>query len=180
MWRQDRAGDCAGDGDWGAVSEAQKIMIKLAPVATDEVRDLVGELERELSAEHPPEQRHGLALDAIFRPHIRFFVARLDGAAVGCGGVALFKDFAEVKRMYVRDAVRGRGVAQALLARIESVARAAGLVLLRLETGDRQVAALRLYAQAGFRRCAAFGAYAAMAPQAVATSVFMEKRLTAP
>jgi putative acetyltransferase len=161
------------------VSDAEKITIELTPTATDDVRALVGELERELSAEYPPEQRHGLALDAIFQPHIRFFVARLDGAAVGCGGVALFEDFAEVKRMYVRDVVRGRGVAQALLARIESVAHAAGLAVLRLETGDRQVAALRLYAQAGFRRCAAFGAYAAMAPQAVATSVFMEKRLTA-
>ena len=33
--------------------------------------------------------------------------------------MALFADFAEVKRMYVRDAARGRGVAQALLARID-------------------------------------------------------------
>jgi len=160
-----------------AMSDAHKITVELAPIATDDVRALIGELDRELSAEYPPEQRHGLALDAIFQPHIRFFLVRLDGAAVGCGGVALFEDFAEVKRMYVRDVVRGRGVAQALLARIETVARAAGLALLRLETGERQVAALRLYARAGFRRCAAFGAYAAMAPRAVATSVFMEKLL---
>jgi putative acetyltransferase len=155
----------------------EEILIELAPVATADVRALVGELDRALAAEYPPEQRHGLALDAIFEPHVRFFLARLGGAAVGCGGVALFADFAEVKRMYVRESARGRGVAQAMLARLETEARAAGLALVRLETGERQVAALRLYARAGFRRCAAFGDYAAMAPQTIATSVFLEKRL---
>ncbi|HME84849.1 MAG TPA: GNAT family N-acetyltransferase [Roseiarcus sp.] len=153
------------------------LRIEVAPTATEEVRSLIGELETILSAEYPPEQRHGLALDAIFQPHIRFFLARLRGAAVGCGGVAIFSDFAEVKRMYVRDVARRQGVADAILARIEEEVRGAGLSLLRLETGERQVAAMQLYARAGFRRCAAFGTYALMAPQSIATSVFLEKRI---
>jgi hypothetical protein len=74
-----------------------------------EIRALIAELDTTLSAEYPPEQRHGLALDAIFQPHLRFFLARLDGGTVGCGGVALFADFAEVKRMYVRRAARRGG-----------------------------------------------------------------------
>ncbi len=94
--------------------------------------------------------------------------------------MALLDDFAEVKRMYVREPARGRGVAQALLTRIETEARAAGLVVLRLETGVRQTAALRLYAQAGFVPCGAFGDYATMPPEAIATSIFMEKRLATP
>jgi putative acetyltransferase len=161
------------------MSDGGGIRIEAAPVATGEVRALIGELDRALSAEYPPEQRHGLDLDAIFQPHIRFFVARLDGEAVGCGGVALFADFAEVKRMYVRDGTRGKGVAQALLARIEMEARAAGLAVLRLETGDRQDAAIRLYMRSGFQHCPAFGAYAEMAAEAVCTSVFFEKLLMA-
>ncbi len=153
--------------------------ISVAPVtrATDDVRALIGELEAVLSAQYPPEQRHGLAPDAIFRPNIRFFLARVGDAAVGCGGVALCPEYAEVKRMYVRDAARGRGVAQALLARIESEARRAGLPVLRLETGCQQIAALWVYERAGFRRCDAFGEYATMAPQAIATSIFLEKPL---
>ena len=119
-----------------------------------------------------------MALDAIFRPNIRFFLARMDGVAIGCGGVAWFSDFAEVKRVYVRDVGRGRGVAPALLTRIETEARDAGFTLLRLETGVRQVAALRFYQRAGFRICVPFGVYAEMAPQAVATSVFLQKQLT--
>ena len=156
------------------------VRIEAAPTATEEVRSLIGELDTVLSAEYTPVQQHGLALDAIFQPHIRFFLARLRGAAVGCGGVALFSDFAEVKRMYVRDPARGQGVADAMLARIEQEVRDAGLSLLRLETGDRQVAAMRFYARAGFRRCPAFGAYALMAPQSIATSVFFEKPIGLP
>ena len=82
--------------------------------------------------------------------------------------------------MYVREVARGHGVAQALLARIEKEARDAGFSLLRLEMGARQIAALRFYKSAGFHICAAFGAYATMAPQAVATSVFLQKHLKAP
>jgi putative acetyltransferase len=173
-------GRMARDRDRTTMDHADDIAIDLAPTATDEVRALITELDRTLAAEYTPDQRHGLALDAIFRPHIRFFLARLNGVAVGCGGVALFADFAEVKRMYVRDAVRGRGVAQALLTRIETAARAAGVSKLRLETGERQHAALTFYARAGFRPCAAFGDYAAMPRQAIRTSVFMEKRVAAP
>jgi putative acetyltransferase len=79
--------------------------------------------------------------------------------------------------MYVRDAARGKGVAQALLQRIEMETRAARLAALRLETGDRQEAAIRLYTRAGFVRRPAFGAYAAMTQEAVATSLFFEKLL---
>lgn len=151
------------------------VTIEVARAATPDVRALVEELEAELAAGYPPEQRHGLTLAAIFEPHVRFFVARQGGAAVGCGGVALFDGFAEVKRMYVRPVGRGQGASQALLARIEQEARAAGLPWLRLETGDAQLAAMRFYERAGFTRCEAFGAYAAMPARAIATSVFFEK-----
>ena len=162
------------------MNNSSAVRIEAAQTATEEVRSLIGELDSVLSAEYPPEQQHGLAPEAIFQPHIRFFLARLGDAAVGCGGVALFSDFAEVKRMYVRDPARGQGVADAILARIEQEVRDAGLSLLRLETGDRQVAAMRFYARAGFRRCPAFGAYVLMAPQSIATSVFFEKRIGLP
>lgn len=156
----------------------EQILVELAPTSTQEVCALIRELDGILSAEYAPEQRHGLALAAMFQPHIRFFLARLNGALAGCGGVALFADFAEVKRMYVRESARGQGAAEAILARIEAEARAACLAVLRLETGERQVAAIRFYERAGFRRCAVFGSYASMAPEAIATSVFFEKRVT--
>jgi len=161
------------------MGESDEVQIEPVLAVTDEVRSLVGELEAVLAADYLPGQRHGLTLDAIFQPDVRFFLARLRGAAVGCGGVFLFPDFAEVKRMYVRPSARGQGVADAILVRIEAEVHRAGLTVLRLETGDRQIAAMRLYVRMGFRECPAFGAYARMAPQSIASSVFFEKRIGA-
>jgi putative acetyltransferase len=155
------------------------IAIERAGAPTAEVRALIGELDAFLAAAYTPEQQHGVALDALFTPHLRFFVARVDGVATGCGGVALFAEYAEVKRMYVRPAARGTGVARALLARVETEARSAGITDLRLETGVHQPAAIRLYERAGFRPCDAFGPYATMPPAAIATSLFYVKRLSA-
>ena len=153
------------------------ITITRITAPNDTVRALIGELDAVLAAEYPPDQRHGLALDAIFAPHMRLFVASLNGAPVGCGAVALFGDFGEVKRMYVRDTARGQGVAQAILARLEGETRAAGLAMLRLETGTVQYAAMRLYERAGFKVCGRFGDYLTKPPETLTTSVFYEKSL---
>lgn len=148
-----------------------------AIVPTEDARALVEELEAELSQHYAPDQRHGLAIDALFQPHIRFFVAQLDSEAVGCGGIALFSEFAEIKRMYVRPHARGNGVADAIIDRLAEEAKRAGIGLLRLETGSEQVTAMRFYERQGFGFCEAFEPYASMPPDSIATSVFMEKRL---
>jgi putative acetyltransferase len=153
------------------------IRVEAVSAPTNEVRELIGELDELLSREYSADQRHGLTLEAIFVPHVRFFVAREDDVPVGCGGVALCGSFAEVKRMYLREAARGRGVAQALLARIEADTAAGGIEILRLETGSRQAAALRFYERSGFRPCGIFGDYTSLPPDAIATSIFLEKRV---
>jgi putative acetyltransferase len=153
------------------------VLLEHVTTPTDDAHALIGELDAELHATSAPEQRHGLSIARIFQPGVMFFVARLDGVAVGCGGVAFDDGFAEVKRMYVRPRARGRGVARAILDRVEAEARARGLSRLVLETGDVRHEAIRLYERAGFTRCAAFGAYASMPPIAIGHSVFFEKRL---
>jgi GNAT superfamily N-acetyltransferase len=87
--------------------------------------------------------------------------ARYDGGtAVGFGALrALGGDAAEVERMYVVPAARGRGVSKLLLAGLEDAARGRGWTTLRLETGPRQPEALALYERAGYRPIPAFGAY---------------------
>jgi putative acetyltransferase len=155
------------------------ISVERVLAATPEVRSLVGELDQELAAHYAQAQRHGLAVDAIFQPHVRFFLAWLGGSAVGCGGVALFADFAELKRMFVRPGARGQGVADAIMARLATEAKDAGLTLLRLETGMHQAAAIRFYERNGFQRCGTFEPYASMPPQAVETSLFFERQLAA-
>lgn len=154
------------------------IRIERATSPTPAVRELVAALDAELAQSYAAEQRHGLALDALFQPHILFFLAFAGDDAVGCGGIALFDDFAEVKRLYVRPDRRGQGIADALLARLTMEAAQAGHALLRLETGVFQPAALRFYARAGFLPCPAFEPYKSMPKSAVGMSVFRERRGT--
>lgn len=101
-------------------------------------------------------------------PRGGFVVARLDGEVAGMGGWRLRAAAArvpgdrpaEIKRMYVRPHLRGRGVARRVLAWIEETAREAGADWLVLETGDRQPEAVRLYLSAGFTPVPPFGLYA--------------------
>jgi putative acetyltransferase len=156
------------------------LVLELVETPTDDARRLIDELEAELGGHFPPEQRHGYSVDRVFQPHVRFFIARLDGKAVGCGGVAFEHRLAEVKRMYVRPAWRGRGVGRTILARLEAEAAAGGVERVVLETGDVLLPAIAMYERAGFARCAAFGAYRSLPPGSIARSVFLEKRLAPP
>ena len=153
------------------------IAVERITALNDEAAALLAELDRDLGSSYSEEQQHGLRPEALFQPNITFFLARLDGAAVGCGGIALCDGFAEVKRMFTDPSTRGSGVARAILARLEAVAREAGVPLLRLETGVHQHDAIAFYERMGFRECPAFGDYAAMTPIQTETSVFYQKRL---
>jgi ribosomal protein S18 acetylase RimI-like enzyme len=62
--------------------------------------------------------------------------------------------------MYVAPAVRRRGIARALLSRLEIEARALGASVLRLETGLHQPEAIALYESAGYVEIEPFGYYA--------------------
>lgn len=153
------------------------IAIEQLTALTPEAAALLAALDRDLGSSYSAEQQHGLRPHALFQPNIHFFLARVDGTALGCGGVALYDGFAEVKRMFTDQAARGRGVAKAILTHLETVARDAGMARLRLETGVHQHDAIAFYERMGFRECGAFGDYAAMAPSMIETSVFYEKPL---
>ncbi|MYR63566.1 GNAT family N-acetyltransferase, partial [Streptomyces sp. SID625] len=66
---------------------------------------------------------------------------------------------AELKRMFVIESMRGRGLARRILAALEEDARAAGRVRMVLETGDQQPEAIALYTSSGYEPCAKFGYY---------------------
>ncbi len=155
--------------------------MEITPVTapTQDVRLLVGELNDELSGLYTPHPQRGeqFALEALFQPHIRFFMARRDGLPAGCGSVALFAEFAEVKRMYVRPLLRGQGIADAIMARVIAETVQGGLKLLRLETGTYSSAAIAFYRRCGFVGCGAYEPYTSMPLHTVATSVFMERHL---
>jgi GNAT superfamily N-acetyltransferase len=100
-----------------------------------------------------------------------FVVGFEEGVAVCCGGIKRLPDGAcEVKKMFVAEAARGRGVARALLVELERQARDRGYAVARLDTGPRQTRAQRMYERAGYVPVANFNGN----PVA---SFFGEKRL---
>ncbi len=122
---------------------------------------------------YAPEENHFLSVEALSGPTVRFFVAQTRDGIIGCAALAAKDGYGEVKSMFVTEAARGAGAADALMHRLEAEARALGLPFLRLETGNTLHAARGLYARHGFLTCPPFGDYAANP-----TSLFMEKRLT--
>jgi putative acetyltransferase len=76
-----------------------------------------------------------------------------EGEAAGCVALrALDERTCEMKRMFVYDRFRGKGVGRALVEGVLRDARAIGYDLMRLDTSHRQVEALTLYARHGFVR----------------------------
>ena len=137
------------------------------------VRRLIEELDALQLSLYPAESNHLLDIETLAQPRMRFVSASVDGVVLGCGGIWLHDDYAEVKRVYVSPKMRGLGLAKKIMARLEDEARAAGMKIARLETGIYQPEALGLYRALGYADRGPFGDYPTDDPM----SVFMEKRL---
>ena len=88
------------------------------------------------------------------------------------GSPILWKEYGEVKRMYVRPSFRGFGLAKLMLEELSKYAKQNGVHLLRLETGIHQKDAIALYRGWGFKEIAHFGEY-----QEDPLSLFFEKEI---
>jgi GNAT superfamily N-acetyltransferase len=137
-------------------------VVTIVPARPDsrEAMELLAELDTALHEyPYPPESRHAFSVEKLIRESVVFFIASYDGQLAACGGVKLFSDYGEVKRMYVRPAFRGKGLGKAILNRLAEHARANSIITLRLETGIYQVEAIGLYDGWGFKRRGPFGEY---------------------
>ena len=108
-----------------------------------------------------------------FGPGAGIWLARDGAAVVGCIALRPLKEMAgcgEVKRLYVKPAYRGQGIAERLLEALEAFARASGYEAIYLDSKDDLKAALRFYARHGYVECARYNEN----PQA---TVFMRKVL---
>ena len=100
-------------------------------------------------------------------------VAYLNDEAVGCGAFKPFaEDTVEIKRMYVRPALRGQGIALQVLTELETWASELNVSECVLETGQKQPEAIRLYQRSGYAIIPNYGQYVG-----VANSVCMKKTL---
>ena len=108
-------------------------------------------------------------------PEGALLLARWNGEPAGCVAVhGIGPGIAELKRLYVRDAFRGRQIARRLT--LEAIARAqrAGYERLRLDTMPTMTAAKALYESLGFVEIAPYRF------NPVVGAVFLERKLSAP
>lgn len=151
-----------------------EITISREDPGAPDVLALLMEGEAYGAALYPAESNHYLPLDALRAPHVLFLVARTaDGVAIGTGAIVANDGWAEIKRMWVDPAQRGKGLSKRLLGMLEAHVAAQGIRAVRLETGIHNTEALGLYERMGYAVRDAFAPYA---PDPL--SVFMEKQLT--
>jgi DNA-binding MarR family transcriptional regulator/N-acetylglutamate synthase-like GNAT family acetyltransferase len=90
-------------------------------------------------------------------PNGFFVLARIDGRAVGCGGLRRIDErVGEIKRMWTAPEARGQGVARRVLLELEALARDAGIKTLRLDTNRVLAEAQAMYRREGYREIARY------------------------
>lgn len=143
--------------------EPDPISIAVEPPRQPDVERLLDGSSAYAQSLYPPESNFLLDIATLERPEVTFYVARLgrSGRAVGIAALVAEaeSESGELKRMFVDPSARGRGVAGALLARLEADASARGIRQIVLETGDLHDAAQALYTRHGYRQIPQFGQY---------------------
>ncbi|MBQ0895637.1 GNAT family N-acetyltransferase [Micromonospora sp. U56] len=132
------------------------MLIESRPSTDPEIDALVVAQQRELR-----EADGGLdGQVTVAHDDIRYLAVVVDGRAVACGGVqSLDAATGELKRMYVRPAYRGRGIARQLLTALEELAFQRGHSVVCLETGVYLPAAIGLYTSCGYEPIPVYGEY---------------------
>ncbi|OAQ41827.1 GNAT family acetyltransferase [Pedobacter psychrophilus] len=92
---------------------------------------------------------------------------------IGCGAIKEYiKGVYEVKRMFVVEDYRGKGVASIILKELENWTTELGFTKCVLETGKKQESAIKLYQKNGYKLIPNYGQYVG-----ILNSVCMEKDL---
>jgi len=122
--------------------------------ALTEIAELFAEYQRELGVDLGFQgwQTELASLPGKYAPPAgRLYRVTEEGQLLGCAALRpLEPGIAEVKRMYLRPAARGRGLAMPLLTKLVEDARAIGYERLRLDTLKRLQPAYHLYRRFGF------------------------------
>ena len=146
----------------------------------EELRQLYAEYEQTLLEAEPnfgislAQQNYEEEINELEKkyalPKGRFYLLRQGEKLAGCVGMKpIDRQCAELKRLYIRPAFRGRGLGEFLVCRILDDARDEGYSFLRLDTIPGLWKARKLYQKLGFYEIPAY--YDCLIPG----TVFLEK-----
>ena len=134
--------------------------MKILPVspANGEARALMREMQLEITALYPDSVIITEIDEGEFEQAGGYFViARDEARTVGCGGFRpVNEECAEIKRMFVAQDARRRGIAREILRHLETEVRRRGFQATVLETGRDNAGAIALYEAEGYARIPEF------------------------
>jgi GNAT superfamily N-acetyltransferase len=141
-----------------------RLTIKRVWLDNVDVELLISQLNLDLYSRYPEPGALIFSLEAadIVDGVGALLMAELDGEPVGCGAYRVMDDLpgsAEIKRMYVTLAGRGKKIGSAVLAELERAGTAFGVRRFALETGPRQPEAMRIFEAAGYVVCEPWGQF---------------------
>ncbi len=145
---------------------------------SDAAGRLIGLSDAYMAALYPAESNHLESVAALAQDNVMFLGCHIDGQLAACGAVKILFDdqaqlsYGEIKRVFVLDEFRGKGLSKLIMRALEDHLLAHDIHVARLETGISQPEALGLYFRLGYVERAAFGDY-----DEDPLSVFMEKSL---
>jgi len=126
----------------------------------NDVLELMAQADEYALSIYSAEDYHCADIEALERPGVTVLVARTEAGIAGMVALVDSGDAGfEIKRMFVAESQRGRGIASALLARLAETAVAASARSIRLETGWEQPDAIALYLKQGYVHIPNFGPY---------------------
>lgn len=147
-------------------------MIKIVRTDSDnqDFRQLVVLLDRELKDRDGDDHSFFAQFNKIDK--IKYaLVAYLNDVPCACGAIKEYdNDTMEIKRMYVIQEKRGKGIAGMILQELENWTKELNFKRCILETGKKQPEAIRLYSKSGYRVIPNYGQY-----ENVSNSVCFEK-----
>jgi ribosomal protein S18 acetylase RimI-like enzyme len=134
---------------------AERIEVRRGRGDDPEARRLVAAMEAWVTENFgptTPDRTSTVTAGEMAPPDGVFVVLYEDGAAIAGGGLRrLGDDVAEIKRMFVVPAARGRGHGRRVLDELEAAAAELGYRRLRLDTAQSMTTAIALYRGAGYR-----------------------------
>lgn len=149
-------------------------MYKLKRTNSDDLdfQKLVAELDKDLAIRDGEEHSFFAQFNKIST--IKYVVLIYENdIAVGCGAIKEYEEnIMEIKRMFVPQEKRGKGIASIVLKELENWAKELGFKKCILETGIKQPEAISLYKKNDFSIIKNYGQYAE-----VENSVCFEKSI---
>ncbi|SDN04736.1 Ribosomal protein S18 acetylase RimI [Paenibacillus sp. yr247] len=136
------------------------ISIRRTSAENPDFCSLIELLDKDLWNRYPETQQNFTAFNVV-KLDAKVIVAYDDDRAVGCGCFREIgnKTIVEIKRMYVKEEVRGKGIAKSILIELEKWAIEEGRNSAILETGINQPEAISLYKKLGYEQIEKYEPY---------------------